>query len=618
MQGDDQDRAQLVTLAQALDAVAKSSSRKKKYDGVGFAFLPGDGLIGIDIDECIDPETGEISKTAIEIIEGCKSYTEYSPSRTGLHIIVSGQTETFKDNGVGVEVFCTSQYFTFSSQLFGDSPLTIEPISDAFLERLRVIVKGEQKPKAARPLPPPPLPGGDERVRLESALAVIPSDSYDVWFRVGLALYHTMGESGFRMWDYWSSKAENYSGGAECRTKWDSFGRTHRDKPITAATIYKLAVDRGWKAPRDMAMPPKSRPRPAPPRPLTSEAEISADQGKEEELSSAAQEPQGEEVCFAGVETPEGYLAEGENAPPFDFPEYFNEPEPPQEVEEIKGLVPLAWVLSHCALIQGSTDVWDSVNKLRIKKAAFVAMVGKAAAKEWEEHKDRRSISPRNLPKIVRGVAKDTGGAGDDAMLNMLDRYTLLYGTKAVWDSVKKDIVNYDAMALARGDLALRWLTHPSRREIDHDKLVFDPTQKVDPETHINMFEGFPIKPKNDDAKVALVLRVLESLCSSEPNGTEVFEWVLKWLAYPLQHPGAKMQTALLFFGQKQGTGKSLFFEGIVKPLYGKHGATGGQNQLDSTYSFWRSKKLYVLFEEILSRQDKYSSFGLVKHLITG
>ncbi|MBC3931991.1 DUF5906 domain-containing protein [Undibacterium curvum] len=293
-------------------------------------------------------------------------------------------------------------------------------------------------------------------------------------------------------------------------------------------------------------------------------------------------------------------------------------PPPPEGAAEIVGLVPIAWALSHCALIQGTTEVWDSVNKLRIKKAAFVAMVGKEAAKQWDAHPERRSISPRNLPKVVRGVAKDLGEAGDDGMAKMLDRYTLLYGTKTVWDAEKKVVVNFDAMALARGELATRWLQHPLRQEKDHDKLVFDPTQKVDPETHINMFEGFQIKPRHDDAKATLVLRLLESLCSTEANGADVFVWVLRWLAYPLQHPGAKMQTALLFFGDKQGTGKSLFFEGIIKPIYGKHGATGGQNQLDANYSAWRSQKLYVLFEEILSRQDKYSSFGLVKHLITG
>lgn len=286
---------------------------------------------------------------------------------------------------------------------------------------------------------------------------------------------------------------------------------------------------------------------------------------------------------------------------------------------EATGLVPLDWALSHCALIQGTTDVWDSVNKLRMKSKAFVTMVGKESAKLWENSPQRRSISPRTLPATVRGVAATGGGAGDDSLLMMLERYTLLYGTKTVWDHDRRKIIGYDAMALSRGsNLAERWLEHPMRREIDLENLVFDPTQTVDLKTHINMFEGFPLKPKKDEEKAQLALELLYSLCASEPGRDELFQWVLRWLAYPLQHPGAKMQTALLFFGEKQGTGKSLFFEGIVKPIYGEYGATGGQNQLDSTYTVWRSQKLFVLFEEILSRQDKYSSIGLIKHMITG
>lgn len=287
-------------------------------------------------------------------------------------------------------------------------------------------------------------------------------------------------------------------------------------------------------------------------------------------------------------------------------------------VQPETGLVSIEWALEHCALIQGSTDVWDSLNKLRMKKSAFLLMVGKETAKQWESHAKRRAISPRNLPKLQRGVALDEGGRGD-GIAEMLDRYTLLYGTKTVWDAEKRMVLTFDAMSLARGsDLATRWIEHPLHREIDADKLVFDPTQRLPLETHVNMFQGFPLVPKQDDAKCDMVLELLHNLCSSEENGNEVFEWVIRWLAYPLQHPGAKMQTSLLFFGEKQGTGKSLFFEGIMRPIYGIYGMTAGQHQLESQYTAWKSQKLYVVFEEILSRQDKYSHFGLIKHMITG
>ena len=314
----------------------------------------------------------------------------------------------------------------------------------------------------------------------------------------------------------------------------------------------------------------------------------------------------------------DGVPAHFDAAPAPDAPPDSPAPLAPAE-PVMKGIFTLQWALEHCALVHGSTDVWDSLNKLRMKRAAFVDMMGKEGAAAWSSHADRKAISPRNLPKTIRGVAVDEGGAGADNIVMMLDRYTLLYGTKTVWDAEKRTVIAYDAMALARGsDLASRWIGHPMHREVDLDKLVFDPIQRVDLDTHINMFQGFPLTPKKDQAKADLALGLLYSLCSSEANCDEIFHWVLSWLAYPLQHPGAKMQTALLFFGEKQGTGKSLFFEGVVKPIYGEHGATGGQHQLEAQYTHWRSQKLFVLFEEILSRQDKYSHFGLIKHMITG
>jgi len=167
-------------------------------------------------------------------------------------------------------------------------------------------------------------------------------------------------------------------------------------------------------------------------------------------------------------------------------------------------------------------------------------------------------------------------------------------------------------------DMVKRWQEHTLRLMIDADKLVFDPTQSVSPETHINMFNGFPLVPKRNRPKVQPVLDLIASLCATEENSEAVVDWLLKWLAYPLQHPGAKMQTAVLMFGEKQGTGKSLFFEGIMRPIYGEYGGTAGQHQLDSSFTDWKSRKIYMVFEEVLSRDERYSHIGTLKHFITG
>ncbi len=36
---------------------------------------------------------------------------------------------------------------------------------------------------------------------------------------------------------------------------------------------------------------------------------------------------------------------------------------------------------------------------------------------------------------------------------------------------------------------------NPKRKSIDKNNLVFNPTQTVDPETHINRFRGLPLQP---------------------------------------------------------------------------------------------------------------------------
>lgn len=47
----------------------------------------------------------------------------------------------------------------------------------------------------------------------------------------------------------------------------------------------------------------------------------------------------------------------------------------------------------------------------------------------------------------------------------------------------------------------------------------------------------------------------------------ELSLWVMRWLAYPLRNPGARMDRALVVNGE-EGTGKNLFFNGIAARLY--------------------------------------------------
>lgn len=256
VQGSDEDRRWLSLYNSVIDALSRSRSTRLPYDGIGFAFLPGDGLIGIDLDGMI-AESGEISARGLEIIKACNSYTEFSPSRKGVHIIVRGPVvKTFKSNKIGVEVFCGGQYFTFTAEHFSTSPKEVNEIPAEALERLKKLVaKAKGQEDASRPAPAAGAP--DQRAKVESALAVLSPDcDYDIWLHIGMAIHAELGDGGLAVWDYWSGKGSKYRGFKDIESHWRSF------KPgggITGATLFKFAKDAGWRMPRGM--------RSAPPRP---------------------------------------------------------------------------------------------------------------------------------------------------------------------------------------------------------------------------------------------------------------------------------------------------------------------------------------------------------------
>jgi len=257
-QGHELDRQHLVDFDTAFALVARG-----RYDGMGFAFLPGDGLIGIDIDKAIDPETGEVSERCLQIIRDCASYTEISPSGRGVHIIVAGQTQTFKDNGIGVEVFCGRQFFTCTGKRWPDTPDDVQPIADEVLEALRKLVKPERAAHTAAPRPMASQAGPqDLALRLESALLSLhPDMPHDDWVQIGMAIKAALGDGGLRVWDYWSSRGAKYPGSEYLARKWQSF----RGTGVTQATVFKLAMDAGWRPPRQPKPSAPAARAPAPP-----------------------------------------------------------------------------------------------------------------------------------------------------------------------------------------------------------------------------------------------------------------------------------------------------------------------------------------------------------------
>ncbi len=131
------------TFEKALTALERSKGR---YTGVGFVFAKEDPeknigpkhanpFAGIDLDHCRNPDTGEIEDWAQEIIAEFNSYTEVSPSKTGVKIFIQGQLPPdcwsgHKKGGLGlsgrgaIEVYDRERYFTVTGwHLAGHSTL---------------------------------------------------------------------------------------------------------------------------------------------------------------------------------------------------------------------------------------------------------------------------------------------------------------------------------------------------------------------------------------------------------------------------------------------------------------------------------------------------------------
>src|SRR5215217_254487 len=88
-----------------------------EYSGLGFVFSSGDPYTGIDLDNCVEQETGQIKQWALEIIQYFDSYTELSATGGGVHIIVKGEVPNRRK--AEIEVYSSKRFFTMTGHLLG-------------------------------------------------------------------------------------------------------------------------------------------------------------------------------------------------------------------------------------------------------------------------------------------------------------------------------------------------------------------------------------------------------------------------------------------------------------------------------------------------------------------
>jgi hypothetical protein len=112
-----------------------------RYSGLGLVLTGLTGVVGIDLDEC--RKDGQIAPWAKAIVETMGSYTEISPSGTGLRILAHGEFHTdWNNHDIGIEVYSghTPRFLTIT----GDTKLA-RPMVAAQPQALQALFDGMRK-----------------------------------------------------------------------------------------------------------------------------------------------------------------------------------------------------------------------------------------------------------------------------------------------------------------------------------------------------------------------------------------------------------------------------------------------------------------------------------------
>lgn len=163
-------------------AEAEAAQKKYLFTGVGFVFTEAGGIVGVDIDHCKN-ENGSWNEIASAILTKYPSYTEISPSGTGLHIFYRGSMpgKGNKNSQSAVEMYAAARYFTMTGNRLEGTPEDIADGAEAlkWIHETYVAKKKTAKGKAQRAQRSVAL--SDEQVLEKAASAQNGEDFTALW-----------------------------------------------------------------------------------------------------------------------------------------------------------------------------------------------------------------------------------------------------------------------------------------------------------------------------------------------------------------------------------------------------------------------------------------------------
>src|SRR5690242_3986740 len=140
-----------------IDAAAYCESEAAILSGVaGIGFMLGEGIVGIDLDDCRDPDTGAITEEWLaRIIALMDTYGESSPSGAGVHLLCRGTIPGERRRRGSVEMYEGGRFFTMTGYRLPDARDSIaERQRELEAVYARVFDEGEKQTKSRATVSP--------------------------------------------------------------------------------------------------------------------------------------------------------------------------------------------------------------------------------------------------------------------------------------------------------------------------------------------------------------------------------------------------------------------------------------------------------------------------------
>ncbi len=158
--------------------------------------------------------------------------------------------------------------------------------------------------------------------------------------------------------------------------------------------------------------------------------------------------------------------------------------------------------------------------------------------------------------------------------------------------------------------VAAVWTRHRSRRQYIGG-VVFDPSNRQQSADVLNLWQGFAVAPK--PGSWALLMEHTRTIICG--GNTELFDYLLGWMADLVQNPAKQGEVAIVMRGG-EGTGKGILARAI-KYLMGQHGfAISNAKHLTGNFNAHLRDCVLLFADEALYAGDK-AHVGILKSIIT-